>query len=85
MEYGDNATNTCAEQCCGVVDKNSTSGVGQEGDGHYCAYDLKPVSPTLTHFQTREAEKRKKPPPRALSAERRAMGAPARDRCGCGV
>jgi hypothetical protein len=42
QELGDNATNMCEDFCCGVNDINSTGGPGQEGKGHYCAYDLAP-------------------------------------------
>jgi arylsulfatase A-like enzyme len=42
LEYGDNATNKCAEPCCGISDKGATFGPGQEGAGHYCAYELEP-------------------------------------------
>ena len=42
QELGDNATNTCEDYCCGVNDVNSTHGSGQEGHGHYCAYELAP-------------------------------------------
>jgi hypothetical protein len=42
QELGDNATNTCEDYCCGVNDVNSTHGGGQEGNGHYCAYELAP-------------------------------------------
>ena len=42
QELGDNATNTCEDFCCGINDVNSTHGTGQEGNGHYCAYELAP-------------------------------------------
>ena len=42
VELGDNKTQLCADPCCGISDYNSTHGAGQEGDGHYCAFDLKP-------------------------------------------
>ena len=36
IEYGDNKTQLCEDECCGISDYNSTGGPGQEGNGRVC-------------------------------------------------
>ena len=43
IEFGDNASNTCIEECCGIADFNATSMSEPRSENppwHYCAWQL---------------------------------------------